>query len=157
MDVVIITGGSGGIGLAIRHELERQGKRVISIDNVASSEIDSIVFDLSKLSRGNPFKDELLKKINALLGSDKLVGLVNNAAVQIVKDFDRFTADELASIFEVNLFAPYHMSAMCMPALRRNQGTIVNVGSVHSKLSKPMFVPYAVSKAALEDSLGRLQ
>ena len=49
----------------------------------------------------------------------------------------------------MNLFAPFALIRGLLPQLKRAQGSVVNIASVHAHLTKPGFAAYATSKHAL--------
>ena len=154
---VIITGCEGGIGIELSQSFKKAGWYVIGIDksrkdNDINRCCDKFYeFDLSNCSiELNTFKN-LVKLIDNELISQKkyLKGIINNAAFQLVKQFEQISAKEWNYLFSVNLFAPIEISKAFMPHLKISKGSILNIGSIHSELTKPFFSAYAVSKAAL--------
>ena len=89
---------------------------------------------------------ELVEK--ATMGS-KLTGIVHNAAIQIVSSFLELTQEEWNKTMAINLMAPVAINRALIPLISKNQGSIVHIGSIHSKMTKPCFTAYATSKAAL--------
>ena len=78
-----------------------------------------------------------------------IVGLVNNAAIQDLAEFENADAMALAESFAVNVNAPYIMAKLTHKMLAQNGGTIINIGSIHSQQTKTGFLAYSVSKAGL--------
>lgn len=148
---VIVTGSNGGIGTAICAHLREQGYFVLGIDiNDDKNDLSAyICLNLKDLSKPNFDMEGFEKKLSDLLGSHQLIGLVNNAAVQILGGIDISLAD-FQRTMEVNLYAPFVLSQLLFEYLKINNGSIVNIGSIHSKLTKKRFVAYATSKSALE-------
>jgi len=75
--------------------------------------------------------------------------LVNNAAVQILDKTENIRLEDWQETLNVNLTGPLLMSKMFLSKLERVHGSIINIGSIHHNLTKPMFVSYATSKSAL--------
>ena len=111
--------------------------------------INEIIYDLEKIKEKSTELDALDEEINFILGDQKLHALINNAALQITGNAHELRPDDLARSFAVNVMACFALSKLCYPNLRANLGCIINVSSVHSKLSKPGFLAYSTSKAAL--------
>ena len=74
---------------------------------------------------------------------------MNNAAVQILAPADAITFDQWRETLDTNLLAPFLLTQALLPELERGRGSVVNVASIHANLTKPGFVAYATSKAAL--------
>jgi NAD(P)-dependent dehydrogenase (short-subunit alcohol dehydrogenase family) len=85
--------------------------------------------------------------------------LINNAAIQHEKDWLDETPDGLLRVWRANVIAPLRLCQLCVPAFRAQRwGRIVNVGSIQQRGGNAHMLPYAMSKAALENmtkALGR--
>ena len=81
--------------------------------------------------------------------SAQLKVLINNAAYQVVKELDTLSVEEFNKSLQVNLVAPFSMIRLFSESLRVSEGCVVNIGSIHSKLTKSAFSAYASSKAGL--------
>lgn len=145
---IIVTGHAGGIGTEISTLLEQTGYDVIGIDKTASKTKvkHEIVTDLRALSKTNSnWRDDLQE----LVGDAPLCGLINCAALQIVQSFGELSVEDLNQSLSVNCIAPFSIAQHVRAALAKNHGTIINIGSIHSRLTKANFLAYSVSKAAL--------
>jgi 3-oxoacyl-[acyl-carrier protein] reductase len=80
---------------------------------------------------------------------DKIDILVNNAGVLAGKPLAETTAEDYASIFDVNVRAPLLMTKAVLPHLRA-PGRIINMSSVGARFGPPQLALYAASKAAIE-------
>ena len=151
MKTAIVTGAAGGIGAALCAAFGQAGYRVIGCDlREGASNCDVFLqFDLRALSTSASDRDAVLGRIREALGGDGVAALVNNAAVQVLGSADTLTADDWRATLDVNLLAPFLLTQGLLPELERAGGSVVNVASVHAHLTKPGFVAYATSKAAL--------
>ena len=77
-----------------------------------------------------------------------LHAIVNNAGIASSGKVEWSTFDTFKQIFHVNTFGPVLVSRSFLPLIRQNQGRIINVNSIFSRLSMPGGVPYSMSKAA---------
>jgi NAD(P)-dependent dehydrogenase (short-subunit alcohol dehydrogenase family) len=147
----LITGATGGIGVALCAAFRAAGYRVIACDVREGKPACDVFlqFDLRALSAGGPERQAVLDQIQSTLGDAGLTVLVNNAAVQLLGASGALTADDWRMTLDVNLLAPALLAQALLPALERAGGSIVNVASIHAMLTKPGFVAYATSKAAL--------
>jgi NAD(P)-dependent dehydrogenase (short-subunit alcohol dehydrogenase family) len=62
---------------------------------------------------------------------------------------DSLTRSDWQSTLDINLVAPFLLTQALLPELERAEGAVVNISSIHAKLTKANFVAYATSKAAL--------
>ena len=85
----------------------------------------------------------------AAIGASELKVLVNNAAVQILGDSAELTVASWQRTLEVNVLAPFLLTQALLQHLEHAKGSVINIASVHARLTKPGFVAYATSKAAL--------
>jgi NAD(P)-dependent dehydrogenase (short-subunit alcohol dehydrogenase family) len=149
----IVTGAAGGIGAAICSKLAKAGMAVLGVDLVdplAGDDLDQFMrADLAELANSAIETDSFLSSISRWLGGRQLELLVNNAAVQrlgSVQDLDRAAWRQS---LDVNVLAPFFLIQALLPALTAARGCVVNISSVHAKATKPRFVAYATTKAAL--------
>ena len=147
----IVTGAAGGIGAALCVAFGQAGYRVIGCDcRDSASNCDVFLqFDLRTLSASASDRHVVLERIRAALGGDGVAALVNNAAVQVLGSAEALTVDDWRETLDVNLLAPFLLTQALLPEIERVGGSVVNVASVHAQLTKPGFVAYATSKAAL--------
>lgn len=150
---VVVTGCAGGIGVAICDKLLASDFNVIGLDlsspSIEREGFSFIEADLEKLAQDSTYARTVFDKISAHLMGNSLFGLVNNAAVQILGSTNALTRDDWLSTLSVNLLAPFFIAQHFLADLEASRGAIINISSIHSKLSKDSFTAYAVSKAAL--------
>ncbi|WP_084644047.1 SDR family NAD(P)-dependent oxidoreductase [Ferrimonas futtsuensis] len=151
MRSVILTGVNGGIGSAIAHYLTNQGYKVIGIDISESSDVVDhyISFDLSLLSVSEKNIETLKEQVLKLNSDSDIFALVNNAAIQRLGGVENVSLDDVSSSLSVNVIAPLMLTKAFISELDKANGSVVNIGSIHNGLTKPGFVCYAMSKAAL--------
>ncbi len=146
---VIITGAAGGIGTALLAAFDAVGWQVVSTDILPLERPAHIVGDATLFS--DPDSPEAARLIEELRSATqgRLTALVLNAAYQVVKPCEQLSADDWQKTLAVNLLAPFWLSQAFLPELETNRGSILAISSIHEKLTKPGFVAYATSKAAL--------
>lgn len=154
--VVVLTGCSGGIGAAIHAEMKASGCFVIGIDKSLGEvrdDNDTIFLrtDLSQFSRDERYQKKSILRIKEYIPEkvSRLI-VVNNAAIQVVKDISDLSISDWHESFQVNTLAPFFLVTGLRDILIRTKGQVVNVSSIHAKLTKPHFSSYAASKAALD-------
>jgi NAD(P)-dependent dehydrogenase (short-subunit alcohol dehydrogenase family) len=148
---VIVTGAGGGIGRALCAAFAAAGYHVVATDRVDAAHAPAaraFDFDLAALTQaGGPAG--FRSAAEEALDGHPLAALVNNAAVQLLAPTGAVGAERLLASLAVNLVAPCVLVETLLDELRAAAGAVINIGSVHAELSKPGFLPYAVSKAAL--------
>jgi NAD(P)-dependent dehydrogenase (short-subunit alcohol dehydrogenase family) len=150
----LITGANGGIGKALVSEFVQSGYNVIATDISESIDInhENIVFiqlDLQKFVIDETYARVFAKKIEKATNSMGLAALVNNAAVQILNNIENISRSQWQTSFDVNLSAPFFMVQTFLAGLTNNNGSIVNISSIHATQTKKEFCAYATTKAGL--------
>lgn len=150
MKNVLITGAAGGIGRAMCTAFSRAGYRVIGMDRAAtvcSLDCEPMQFDLARLSE--PGVADALGSELAYRLSGELDVLVNNAAVQHVGPIERLTLGQWRESLDVNLLAPFWLVQTLAPLLYAAKGSVINIASIHSQVTKAGFTAYSTTKGAL--------
>jgi NAD(P)-dependent dehydrogenase (short-subunit alcohol dehydrogenase family) len=151
--VVIITGGSSGIGRAAALAFAEKGTRVLitgrrraPLEAVARAHpnIECLVADTAKAENAPRTVEHVL----ALWG--RLDVLVNNAGAGAPMPLASATADRVSDIFAVNVLGPSLLAGRAIPHLEATKGSIINISSTFGHKAIAGFSHYAASKAALE-------
>ena len=147
----LITGACGGIGTALVDRFKEDGFRVIGtdLDGPCEGSDHFLPCDLRTLVRQSQAREAFCNKVQEVIGNQGLSALVNNAAIQLLGSVRELSPDDLTSTFDVNVFAPFLLVQAFLDDLVVGSGSVVNISSVHARLTKPEFVAYASSKAAL--------
>lgn len=151
MKTVLITGALGGIGQALCAEFRKSGYFVIATDRrEGKCDCDTLLrFDIRELYSQPSARDNLIANVRTIIGEHGLTALVNNAATQILNRTDDIRISEWDATLETNLVAPFLLIQGLLSDLERARGSVVNIASIHSVATKPGFVCYATSKAAM--------
>ena len=150
MKSVIVTGAAGGIGKAVCEVFQRDGYKVIGVDNreIPAPDYEVIQFDITRLRNAGSDCREFYAKVESL-AEGRLDALVNNAAIQIVKPVEDITPSDWDVTFDTNLLAPFWLTQGFLPMLRVAKGSVVNIASIHAALTKREFTVYSTSKGAM--------
>ncbi|MEU0936850.1 oxidoreductase [Embleya sp. NPDC005971] len=152
--VVVVTGGSKGIGLAIVRGFAEEGARVVAGSRTVTPELAALreEFDVLPvavdLTRPDGPAELVQVAVDAHGGLDVLVNNVGTGAPtpSIIEVEDA----EWRRIFDINLFSAVRATTAAMPAiLARGGGAVVTISSLNSHLPSASLVHYSASKAAL--------
>ncbi len=154
---VIITGASGGIGLAIAKKFASLGASVALSDlkeeplNRAVEEVKQTGGSADVWASVCDVTDE---KQAAATVSDTIQRcghvdvIVNNAGLMLFKPLEEQTLDDWQKIFSVDLFGSFFFIKYAFLHMKPG-GAIVNISSIHAIETEPMVAPYAAAKAAV--------
>jgi short-subunit dehydrogenase len=154
---ILITGAGGGIGSALAKQLAARGAelvlaardltslRPLSAELMAMGKVPLLIpADLSQ--PGVPAR--LVR--DSLDFVDRIDMLINCAGVQNFGFFADESADQMATLLNVNVAAPMALVGAVLPQmLKAGKGHIVNVGSIFGSIGFPCFTSYSASKFAL--------
>ena len=153
--VALITGSGGGVGSALIKAYVEDRFFVIGLDknqdhgddlNYKYLNIELLNFSKEKVYRANKVNEIL----NLLPTKISEFVLINNAAEQIIKPLTDINWDDWEKSIAVNTVAPFFLAQSFRDQLSASCGHVINITSIHAKLTKSYFTCYATSKAALE-------
>lgn len=152
--VILVTGGSRGVGRAIVEGLAAQGARVVFGDilvelgeGVAKRLGDAVRFERLDVAR----EEDWTRVVGGILSSHgRIDGLVNNAATLHVGPIEETPLSEFRRVQEVNLIGPFLGTRAVVPAMKtRGRGSIVHIGSIDGLIGMNGICAYAASKWGL--------
>lgn len=147
--VVLITGGSSGIGKSIGEFLHYKGYRVYGTSRNPEKVFQS-VFPLVSLDVRNV--DSIhLAVAQIIQDAGRLDIVINNAGVGITGPLEEIPMVEIKNNFETNFFGPIEVIKAVLPQMRSQQsGLIINITSIAAYMGLPYRSVYSASKGALE-------
>jgi NAD(P)-dependent dehydrogenase (short-subunit alcohol dehydrogenase family) len=151
--VVIITGGTSGIGRAAALGFAKQGAKVIITGRRAGplKEAMSDHPNIAGFTADVSLAADAARTINETLNAwGRVDVLVNNAGAGAILPMADATAEKIAGIFAVNVLGPSLLAAAALPYLAASKGSIVNVSSTLGHKPTAGLSHYAASKAALD-------
>lgn len=151
MKTALITGALGGIGQALCAEFQKADYFVVGTDKrTGPCACDAFLnFDVRELYTSPAARKGLIGEVRAIVGDHGLTVLINNAASQVLNKTDDVKISDWDDTLETNLIAPFLLIQSLLPDLEKARGSVVNIASIHAVATKPGFVCYATSKAAL--------
>ena len=147
--VVLITGGSTGIGKSIGSFLSENGFMVYGTsrnpENYPESEFPILKLDVKNV-------ETIQKTIQTIIGNEgRLDVLINNAGVGITGPIEEIPEAEIKANFDTNFFGPINVIKAVLPQMReQNSGLIINITSIAGYMGLPYRGIYSASKGALE-------
>jgi NAD(P)-dependent dehydrogenase (short-subunit alcohol dehydrogenase family) len=154
--VVVITGGSRGLGLVIARQLAAEGARLCLLARSEEelrraaeqfppdTEVMTVRCDIRR-------RADVRAAVDAILDRQGVVDvLINNAGVIQVGPLEHMTAGDFENAMATHFWGPLHLMFEIVPAMRRSGfGRIVNISSIGGRMAVPHLAPYCASKFAL--------
>src|SRR6266702_1233902 len=155
--VVLITGGSRGLGLVLARQICADGGKIALIardaDELSRAKADLVrrggevltvqcdLFDAAQIPSAARQVIDRLGKIDIL---------INNAGIIEVGPHEHMTREDFERALQLHFWAPFELVSQILPEMRMwGGGRIVNISSIGGKLAVPHMAPYSVSKFAL--------
>jgi NAD(P)-dependent dehydrogenase (short-subunit alcohol dehydrogenase family) len=156
--VVLVTGGSRGLGLLIAREMAMQGARlaIVARDteelDLARRELAAVgglrVLALPCDIRSQEEAEWAVAATVERFG--RLDVLVNNAGVIQVGPMEHMSLKDFEDAMRVHFWGPLYLIGAALPHLKKDgEGRIVNISSIGGKVAIPHMLPYSASKFAL--------
>jgi NAD(P)-dependent dehydrogenase (short-subunit alcohol dehydrogenase family) len=155
--VVLVSGGSRGIGRALAEGFAQRGARVI----ITGREAATLEQTAREIAAPNQPVDTVVCDVAVLEDIDRLVPtvlerhghidtLVNVAGVNVRKRCETYTPEEYDRIVDINLRGLFFLSQKVgQTMIARRQGAIINIDSLNTYAPLKGVLPYAISKAGV--------
>jgi len=154
--VVVITGGSRGLGLVLARQMAAEGARLCLIARneeelaraaeqfAPGSEIMTVRCDVRR-------RGDVRAGVDAILERWGVIDvLINNAGVIQVGPLEHMTTGDFENAMATHFWGPLHLMFEIVPSMRRRGfGRIVNISSIGGRVAVPHLAPYCASKFAL--------
>jgi short-subunit dehydrogenase len=147
--VVLITGGSSGIGKSIGEYLHDKGFKVYGTSR-NPKKITHSLFPLIALDVRE--KESIISCVTEIVQKEgQLDVVINNAGVGITGPIEEIPTAEIRNNFETNVFGPIEVMKAVLPQMRiQKSGLIINITSIAGYMGLPYRGIYSASKGALE-------
>ncbi|MFD2720773.1 SDR family NAD(P)-dependent oxidoreductase [Hymenobacter monticola] len=158
--VVLITGGSRGLGLVLARQAVAEGARVaicardeaelararqdLLMAGAAEADVLTVARDITNETEVRT----MVAEVESRLGPVDV--LINNAGIIVGGPLDNMDLRDFEDSMAVHFWAPLHAMQAVLPSMRRRgAGRIVNISSLGGKVALPHMAPYSASKFAL--------
>lgn len=163
MNVIVITGGSRGIGAAAAIEVANRGMGVILTYNTNADAANKVVvaieasggkavalpLDVGIVDSFGAFKDAVTQALAMTWDTTVLHGLVNNAGYGLFNPIESVTTAQFDGLMNVHLKGPFFLTQALLPLLATGSA-IVNLTSATTRVATAGVAPYAAFKGGLE-------
>lgn len=158
--VVIITGGSSGIGKALAEKFGSEGSKIL-ITGRNNVELDKTVAELQqkKITIAGFKADVSLEEDNQRMAEEaiRLFGtidvLINNAGISMRALFAEADMEVIKKVMDINFYGVLYATKYCLPEIVKNKGSVIGISSIAGFRGLPGRTGYSASKFALNGFL----
>jgi 3-hydroxybutyrate dehydrogenase len=155
--VAIVTGAASGIGKAIAQRYAREGAKVAIADldlnaaKAAAAEITSAGGEASGVAMDVTCEDAVNTGVAGVVATYGGIDiLVSNAGIQIVHPVEEFSYADWKKLIAIHIDGAFLTTRACLPHMyRAGRGSVIYMGSVHSKEGSVLKAPYVTAKHGL--------
>ena len=158
--VVVITGGSSGIGKALAEEFGRNGSRILitgrNVDelNKAVTELSAKGIDIAGFRADvSVEEDNRLMAEDAMRRFGRIDVLINNAGISMRALFSEVDLNVVKKVMDINFYGAIYATKYCLPEIIRNNGSVIGISSIAGFRGLPGRTGYSASKFALNGFL----
>ena len=162
MSVIVITGGSRGIGASAAEHIALRGMGVILTYNTNPQAAATVVrriervggkavalkLDVADVGSFEAFRQSVELTLRNTWDATTLSGLVNNAGYGLFNPLETVTEGQFDDLFNVHLKGPFFLTQTLLPLLAQN-ASIVNLTSATTRVATAGVAPYAAFKGGL--------
>lgn len=162
--VVIITGGSSGIGLACAAAFGQLGARIVitgrnsrRLEEAAhglrdkNTEVHTIEADAALEADNRRMAEEVIAKYG------RIDILVNNAGISMRALFEDLQLDVFRQVMDINFYGTVYATKYCLPHILTTKGSVIGVSSINGYRGTPARTAYTASKYAMQGFMEALR
>jgi len=154
--VVIVTGGSSGIGKALAVSFAKRGAKVV-ITGRNDDRLNEVATELDALNAPNLCLklDVAAEADNKLLVDETIKAfgqiniLINNAGISMRALFEEIEMDVFKKVMDINFYGTLYATKYALPHILKTKGSIVGVSSINGYRGTPARTAYTASKYAM--------
>lgn len=162
--VVIITGASSGIGLALAFEYGRQGAIVVitgrNASNLAraSKDLEAAHIQHVAINADSSSEVETRAMIQQVIDTyGRIDLLINNAGISMRSMFETVDLAVLKQVMDINFWGSVYATHAALPYLKQSKGGIIGISSIAGYRGLPVRTGYSASKFAMNGFLEALR
>jgi len=162
--VVIITGGTSGIGKAIAVSFARRGAKVVISGRNAEAlqnttdELKKITADVLPVKSDVSIEEDCKNLIETTLNHfGKIDILINNAGISMRALFADLDLNVLRKVMDINFWGTVYCTKYAMPSILQSKGTVVGISSIAGIKGLPARTGYSASKFAMNGFMEALR
>ena len=163
MSIVIITGGSRGLGASAALQCAKRGMgviltynsnptaaaRVVAVIEAAGGKAVALALDVSETATFAGFRAAVAEALDKIWGRTGFDALVNNAGYGLYAPIADVSEEDFDGLFRVHLKGPFFLTQALL-SLMVDGGHIINVTSATTRVATSGVAPYAAFKGGLE-------
>ncbi len=162
--VVIITGGTSGIGKALAFEFGLKGSKIVitgrneqalhdAIGELTGKGIRTLAVhaDVTQPADNQRMAEETIRAFG------RIDVLINNAGISMRAVFGEVDPSVIGKVMDINFFGAVSATHYCLPEIIRNKGSVVGISSIAGFRGLPARTGYSASKFALNGFLEALR
>lgn len=150
---VVLTGASGGIGLAITEALCAAGAQVLAVarhEQALTPLLERYPNSLCWVAADLTFLSDRRKVLSAAEAIGGINLLINAAGVNHFAMLEQLDDSDINAMLAVNISAPMCLTKLLLPLLKQaDSAMVVNVGSTYGSIGYPGYASYCATKFAL--------
>lgn len=162
--VVVITGGTSGIGKALAFKFGLKGSKIVitgrdrqALEKTASDlrengvQVLPVIADVTLMDDNKKMAQESVKVFG------RIDVLINNAGISMRAIFEDVDPEVIRRVMDINFYGAVYATKCCLPEIIRNKGSIVGISSIAGFRGLPARTGYSASKFALNGFLESLR
>lgn len=162
--VVVITGGTSGIGKALAHEFGMKGSKIVitgrnrealatTLEELKRKDVDAfgVIADATLEEDNIRMAEEAIKKFG------RIDILINNAGISMRAIFEEVDTGVIRKVMDINFYGAVYATRYCLAEIIRNKGSIIGISSIAGFRGLPARTGYSASKFALNGFLESLR
>ena len=153
--VIVVTGGTDGIGKALVEQFLQQGARVATCGRNADklyqlqiqhpdASLLTLTADVSKENDCRLFIERTISSFG------RIDALINNAGISMRAMFEDVDLDVIRQVMDINFYGSVYCTKYALPSLLKTNGTVVGISSIAGYRGLPGRSGYSASKFALQ-------
>ena len=155
--VVVITGGSSGIGEALAYKFSKEGYNIL-IGGTNKKRLENVAFNVknngvkcSYISHDISKHQDIKKMINMAINDfGQIDVLICNAGISVRSIFQNIDLNVFEKLFKINFFGSVYSVKYSIPHLIKSKGSIIAISSLNGFIATPTRSAYVSSKHAMQ-------